>query len=63
MEHFLPVAKNIMFHESEQFVIAGILWGLEEGVEPRFQSFEFSRPRKDQADGQTDVDDNFAGPR
>ena len=63
LEHFLPVAKNIVFHEAKHFVIAGSLAGLKEGVESRFQGFELSRPRKDQADGQTDVDNDFPGPR
>ena len=63
MEHFLSVAKNIVFHEAKHFVIAGSLAGLKEGVESRFQVFELSRPRKNQADWQTDVDDGFPGPR
>ena len=31
MEHFLSVAKNIVFHEAKHFVIAGSLAGLKEG--------------------------------
>ena len=63
LEHFLPVAKNIVFHKTKQFVIAGFLAGLKEGVESRFQVFELSCPRKDKTDGQSNVDDDFPGPR
>lgn len=63
LEHFLLVAKNIVFHETKQFVIAGTFTGLKEGVESRFQAFELSCPRKDKTDGQSNVDDDFPGPR
>ena len=59
LEHFLLVAKNIVFHETKHFVVAGTFTGLEEGVESRFQLFELSRPCEDKTDGQTDVDDDF----
>ena len=35
----------------------------KEGVESRFQVFELSCPRKDKTDGQSNVDDDFPGPR
>ena len=58
-EHFFLITKNIMFHKSKQFVIAGALAILKKGVQSCFQLFEFSSARKNQAD----VDNNFAGPR
>ena len=63
LEHFLPVAKNIVFHKTKQFVIAGFLAGLKEGVESLFQIYELSCPRKYKTDGQANVNDNFPGPR
>ena len=45
-EYFLLTAKNIMFHESKQFVIAGALASLKKGVQSCFQFFEFSSSRK-----------------
>ena len=63
LDHFLLIAKNIVFHETKQFVIAGTFTGLKEGVESRFEVFELSRPRKDKTDGQSNVDDDFPGPR
>ena len=63
LEHFLPVAKNTVFHKTKQFVIAGFLAGLKEGVESLFQIYELSCPRKYKTDGQANVNDNFPGPR
>ena len=39
LEHFLLVAKNIVFHKTKQFVIAGFLAGLKDGVESLFQIY------------------------
>ena len=62
LEHFLPVAKNTVFHKTKQFVIAGFLAGLKEGVESLFQIYELSCPRKYKTDGQANVNDNLPGP-
>ena len=61
-EHFLSIAKNIMFHEAKQFVIASFLADLKKGVESRFQIFELSCPGKNQADRQANIDNDFARP-
>ena len=59
-EHILFIAKNIVLHEAEQFVVAGFFTDLKKSVESRLQFFKLSCPGKDQADGQTNVDDDFA---
>jgi hypothetical protein len=44
-------------------VIAGALASLKKGVQSCFQLFEFSCVRKNVADRQANIDNNFARPR